>query len=192
MAQGQRQTQTVQMKATAPSPCQGRSGHRQVPPSLASWLHLPMKAWAMEQLLLKQGTLVTPCWTRGRPEGRMPRVTSTPRKPSSAVDPRVPLSKKWAKVHPHNSSSLPMAQPKESSPHRVGPTWRSGCSPGTPFSRSYHSSPGPSLREHPTVRVPVSRLRAGRISIGFAHPAPFPHRALSIEPGTQQVLNKCL
>ena len=105
-----------------PGPCQGRSGYRQVPPSLASWLHLSMKAWAMEQLFLKQGTLVTPRWARGRPEGRMPRVTSTPRKPSSAVDPGVPQSKKWAKVHPHNCSSPPRAQPSEPSPPQVGPT----------------------------------------------------------------------
>ena len=92
-----------------------------MPPSLASWLHLSMKAWAMEQLCLKQGTLVTPRWARGRPEGRMPRVTSTPRKPSSAVDPRVPQSKKWAKVHPHNCSSPPRAQPVKLHPHRLAP-----------------------------------------------------------------------
>lgn len=155
-AQGQRQTPRVQIKATAPRPCQGRPGHRQVPPSLASWLHLSMQAWAMEQLLLKQGTLVTPCWTRGRPEGRMPRVTSTPRKPSSAVDPGVPLSKKWAKVLPYNSSSLPRTQPKEPSPPQGWPhmaLWVLArhpffsLLPQQPWSFSLRTSHGPSARE---------------------------------------------
>lgn len=140
---------------------------------------------------------------RGRPEGRKPGVTPHQGSPTlSAVDAGVPLSsalqmefhcesRKWAKVHPDNSSSPSRAQLNEPSPQQGQPPTRTLGAHWAPRFPALTTAVMVLLfAEHPTVPMPVSRLQAGRVSINFAHLTPPPHSAPTIRPGTQKVLDK--